>query len=171
TTPHPAPPTRPSPNLHPPLYALAVLATLRIPLERRPAFLAEDEFDLAELMRLKAAARFQPVAERQEIERCDRLEHVDLRDQSLQNRENALERGGGERCVVVPQEPLEIIELVQDFLEPQLVDLMDDDKQRLVMLQLARPRLLQRQQFVELEITCVRDGHQAGLGLYVLSVA
>ena len=35
------------------------------------------------------------------------------------------------------------IELVQDFLEPQLVDLVDDDEQQLVVLGAVGARLLQ----------------------------
>ena len=95
-------------------------------------------------MRLKAAARLQPVAERQKVERRDRLQHVDLRDQRLENRQNALERGAGERRVVRAQQLLQVVELVQDFLEPQLVDLMDDHEQSLIMLKLTGTGGLER---------------------------
>src|SRR5690242_4215044 len=40
---------------------------------------AQDEFELAKLKRLESAPGLEPVAERQELERCHRLEHVDLR--------------------------------------------------------------------------------------------
>src|SRR5438105_3333748 len=73
----------------PPLDALPVLTAFRISLERGPPLFAEYELDLAKLMRLKAAARLQPVTKRQEVERRDRLEHIDLRDQGLENRQNA----------------------------------------------------------------------------------
>ena len=48
---------------------------------------------------------------------------------------------------------------MQDLLEPQLVDLMDDDEQRLVVLGTLGERTLEREQLVELEIARVRDGH------------
>jgi hypothetical protein len=41
---------------------------------------------------------------------------------------------------------------VQHLLEPQLVDLVDDDEQRLVMLRALRERLLQRKELIELEV-------------------
>jgi len=39
---------------------------------------------------------------------------------------------------------LEIVELMQHFLEPELVDLVDDDEEGLVVLELPGPRLLER---------------------------
>ena len=58
-------------------------------------------------------------------------------------------RSGG----VVPVELLlEVRELVQYLLEPELVDLMDDDEEHLVMLGPARKRALQRQKLFELEV-------------------
>jgi hypothetical protein len=41
------------------------------------------------------------------------------------------------------------IELVYQLLEPKLVNLMDDDKEHLIMMARARERLLQVQQFVD----------------------
>src|SRR5204863_7597431 len=77
--------------VEPPLDLFARLAPLRVALERRPALLAHHELDLAELVRLEATAGLQPVAEGEKVERGDRLEHVDLRDQRFQNRQNAFE--------------------------------------------------------------------------------
>src|SRR2546425_5884577 len=153
------------------LHALAVRTALRIPLERRPAFLAEYEFDLAKLMGLETASRLEPIPKREKVKRRHLLEHVDLRDQRFQNRQDALERCSGERRVVGAQQLLEIIQLVQHFLEPQLIDLVDDDEQGLVMLERTRTWLLEREQLFELQVTRVRDRHQAGLGRYWFSVA
>src|SRR5947208_5251533 len=147
----------------PPLDALPVLTAFWIALKRGPSLFAENELDLAKLMRLKAAARLQPVTKRQEVEGRDRLEHIDLRDQGLENRQNALERGRGQRRVVGPEQLLQVIELVQHFLEPQLVDLMDDDEEGLVMLELAGTGRLERQELVELQIVGIGDGHSLGL--------
>ena len=50
------------------------------------------------------------------------------------------------------------IELVQQLLEPELVDLVNDDEQHLVVLGPVRARLLQRQELVDLQVGAVRDG-------------
>src|SRR2546430_16943753 len=128
------------------LDALAVRTAFRIPLERWAAFLPQRELDLPKLMRLEAAPRLEPIAEREEVEWRHRLEHIDLRDQRLQDRENPLERRRRDRRVVAAQHALQIVELVQDFLEPQLLDLVNDDKQRLVVLQRAFARVLKREE-------------------------
>src|SRR5438309_375413 len=94
------------------------------------------------------------VAERQELERRQRLEDVDLGDQHLEDREDALEGVERARAVVGAQQLLEIVELVQHLLEPQLVHLVHDDEQRFVVLGTGTP---QRQQFVESQVTGVGD--------------
>ena len=119
-------------------------------------------------MGLKAAARLEAIAEREKVERRHCLEHIDLRDQGLENRQNALEGRGGERRVVAAQHVLQEVELVQDFLEPELIDLVDDDEEGFVVLELPLARLLQREKSVELEISRVGNGHSRGL--YELSV-
>ena len=52
---------------------------------------------------------------------------------------------------------------MQHFLEPQLVDLMDDDKEGLVVLELAGTGRLERQELLELQIAGIGDGHSLGL--------
>ncbi len=49
------------------------------------------------------------------------------------------------------------IELVQQLLEPQLIDLMDDDEQQFVVLGAFGTRLLQRQELLELQVIGVSD--------------
>src|SRR5262245_23460236 len=49
------------------------------------------------------------------------------------------------------------IELVQHFLEPQLVHLVDDDEEHLVVFGAFRARLLQCEQVVEPQVGVVRD--------------
>src|SRR5436190_4622444 len=122
----------------------SALHSLSTEISRRQRLLAQQELDLPKLLRLKPAPRLEPVAEREEVERRDRLEHVDLGHEGLEDGENALQCGPGERRVVRAQELLEIVELVQHLLEPQLVDLMDDDEERLVVLELAGTGGLQR---------------------------
>src|SRR6185436_19512921 len=111
-----------------------------------------------------------PVAESEKVERRHRPEHIDLGDERLENGQDALQSRSGKRRVVAAQHPRQIVELVQYFLEPQLVDLVNDDEEGLVVLQLPSSRVLELQEFVELEIAGVRDGHQLILGLYLLSV-
>ena len=60
--------------------------------------------------------------------------------------------------LVAAQQLLDTIELVQQLLEPQLVDLMDDDEQQLVVLGTVGPRLLQREELVQLQVVRVGDG-------------
>ena len=50
------------------------------------------------------------------------------------------------------------IEFVEQLLEPQLVDLVDDDEEQLVVFGPVGARLLQREQLVELQIVRVGDG-------------
>ena len=50
------------------------------------------------------------------------------------------------------------LELVQQLLEPELVGLMNDNEQHLVVLGRGRPRLLHREQRLQIEIIRVREG-------------
>ena len=47
------------------------------------------------------------------------------------------------------------IDLVQHLLEPELVDLVNDDEQHLVVLRPFRARLLQGEEFVDLQVGVV----------------
>ena len=51
-----------------------------------------------------------------------------------------------------------VIELVQELLEPQLVDLVNDDEEHLVVLGPLRARLLQREELVDAQVAAVGDG-------------
>src|SRR6266487_1778979 len=141
----------------------SVLHSLSTEISRRQSLLAHQELDLPELLRLKSAPRLEPVAEREKVERRDRLEHIDLGNEGLEDGEDALQRGRCKWRVVRAQELLEIVELVQHLLEPQLVDLMDDDEERLVVLELAGVGDLQREQLVEPQVTRIRDGHSTAV--------
>ncbi len=56
------------------------------------------------------------------------------------------------------EQSADVVELVQDLLEPQLVDLMDHDEQHLVVFRAVGARLLQGQQFVDAQVGVVGDG-------------
>src|SRR5262245_64739328 len=121
---------------------------------------AEEELELPELEGLKPAPRFEPLAEAEELERGHGLEHVDLSHHDLEDREHALQRVLRAHLVPPLEEPLQIVELVEHLLEPELVDLMDDDEEHLVVL--VGQGLLLREELVELEIGGI--GHAQGSG-------
>ena len=121
------------------------------------AALAEHELELAELIRLEAAGLLEPLAERLELERGHRLEDVELRDQDLQDGEDALQRVLGAVGVVGVEQRTDAVELVEDFLEPELVDLVDDDEEQLVVFRSVGAGLLQRQQLIDLQVGVVGD--------------
>src|SRR5690606_9168383 len=108
-------------------------AVLRVVSDRALPLPPERELERAELEGLEPAAGLEAVAEREELERRHGLEHVDLRDQHLEDGEHALERVQGARGVIGREQVLEVIQLVQDLPEPQLVDLVDDDEEHLVV--------------------------------------
>ena len=58
--------------------------------------------------------------------------------------------------VVAREQPLEVIQLVQYLLEPELVDLMDHDEEHLVVLGSLRQGALEREQLVDLQVFAVR---------------
>ena len=125
-------------------------AALRKAANRAVRLHAEHELDLAELVGLKTARRLEPLAEREELERRHRLEDVQLRDHDFQDGQDPLQRVLRAVRFVVFEQLADAIELVQQLLEPELVDLVDDDEEQLVVLRPLRARLLQRQQLVDL---------------------
>ena len=123
----------------------------------RLAFRAEQELDLAKLVRLEAACRLQSRAEGQKLQWRHRLEDVELRHHDFQDGEDPLQRVLGAVRLVARQQPRDAIEFMQQLLEPELVDLVNDDEEHFVVLSVG-PRLLQRQKLVELQIASVGDG-------------
>ena len=51
----------------------------------------------------------------------------------------------------------DLLEFVEQLLEPQLVRLMNDDEQYLVVLRRRRARFLHRQQLLKIEIIGIRQ--------------
>src|SRR5205823_10354902 len=87
--------------------------------------------------------------------------NVDLTDKRLHDGAGALERGDAAVEVARAQVVLHLLQLVQKLLEPQLVDLVDNDEEHLVVLDRLRERLLQGEQLIELEIGRVGQGHRS----------
>ena len=110
----------------------------------------EDHLEQAELHRLEAAGGVEPIAEAGELSRRHRLQHVDLGDDDLEDRQDPPQRVGGLGRVVGLQPALGVGDLVEELLEPQLVDLVDDDEQQLVVL--VRAGALCAEHLVEREV-------------------
>jgi hypothetical protein len=110
---------------------------------------------------LETGCRLESIAEGQELQRGDGLEHVDLRDERLEDLEDPVQEMQGTIGVTVLERELDTLELVAERLEPELVDLVHDDEQQLVMLgAIGAGRLLdlQREQLRDLQVRRVGDG-------------
>ena len=86
-----------------------------------------------------------------------RLEHVELSDDGLEDLRDPPRGVQGAGAVAVLEAALQQIRLVQDLLEPQLVDLMDDHEQHLVVF--IGSRTLAAEQLIEAEIAAVGGAH------------
>ena len=117
---------------------------------------AQDRLELAELARLEAGRGLEPLAEGQELDGRHRLDHVELLDDELEDRQNALEGRERPRLVALLEHPLQVAELVDELLEPELVDLVDDDEQDLVVLVGVRP--LGAEDLLERQVGRIRQG-------------
>ena len=104
---------------------------------------AQGRLELAELGRLESARGLQPIAKAGVLDRGERLQHVELADDRLEDRPDPAQRVDRLRTITVNQGVLSVQRLLDQQLEPQLVDLVDDDEQQLVML--VRARMLSAQ--------------------------
>ena len=120
--------------------------------------MTEHELELAELVRLEPAGGLEPFPEGLELERRHGLEDVQLRDEHLQDGEDALHRVLDPRGVAGIQPPDHLIDLVEDLLEPQLVDLVDDDEEHLVVLGTRGSGALEREELVDGQVAAVGHG-------------
>jgi diguanylate cyclase (GGDEF)-like protein len=121
---------------------------------------AQDRLELAELRRLKAARGAQRLPEPGELGRRHGLQHVELGHHDLQDGQRPAQRAHGVRRLAGLELDLQLGQFVQQLLEPQLVDLVDDDEQHLVVL--VRPGLLGLEQLVQPEVAGVGDGLSHG---------
>ncbi len=125
--------------------------------EHLPVTAAEHDLELAKLRRLEARGSLQEAAERQERDGAHRLQDVDLRDLDLEDGEDPLQRGVDRRQLVALEAVAQMVELVQHLLEPELVDLVDDDEEHLVVLRPAGLGALAGEQLVELQVVRVSE--------------
>jgi diguanylate cyclase (GGDEF)-like protein len=117
---------------------------------------AQDRLELAELRRLKAARGAQRLSEPGELGRRHGLQHVELGHHDLQDGQRPAQRAHGVRRLPGLELDLQLGQFVQQLLEPQFVDLVDDDEQHLVVL--VRPRLLGPEQLVQPQVAGVSHG-------------
>ena len=122
---------------------------------------AQHEFELAKLDGLESGRGFQPVAERVERQRGHRFQDVQLADERLEDHAHPFEQVQRGVQVVGGEQPLDAIQFVQQLLEPQLVNLMDHDKEHLVVFLGIGLHTLRVQQRVEIEVAGVSHlGHR-----------
>jgi hypothetical protein len=119
-----------------------LVAALAAERDARRVLEAEDDLDLAHLRRLEAARGDEAIAEAEVVARGERLHHLEVVGRLLEDGDDALERPrrGGELDVghrVLAEHGAGRGELAQDELEPELVDLVHDDEERLVVADLA----------------------------------
>ena len=114
---------------------------------------SREELDGPELNRLEPAGRSQLGPEGQEVLRPHRLQDPDLGHQHLLDGAYPPEIVGGPVGVAGRHGGPGGVQLVQDLLEPQLVDLMDDDEEQLVVG--SRLGALQSQQLGERQVAAV----------------
>ena len=123
------------------------------------ALVAEHELQFAELRRLEPGGLVEPVAEARERHRRERLDDVHLLDHHLHDRAGALERADRGVELAGEEVGLDLLQFVQEQLEPEFVGLVDDDEEHLVVLRRLGPRLLQREQLIEMQIIAVGEVH------------
>ncbi len=128
----------------------------RVLREHHPVPPPQHRFQLAELRGLEAARGAEGLPEPGELGRRHGLQHVQLRHHDLQDGQRPPQRAHGVRRLAGLQLGLELAQLVQQLLEPQLVDLVGDDEQHLVVL--GRPGLLGREQLIQAQVAGVGDG-------------
>src|SRR5262249_4840058 len=75
-----------------PLERVARVAPRGVTRQSSGLFHSQHVLQLAKLIRLETTPRLEAFAEREEFEGRHRLEHVDLRDHHLENREHAFQR-------------------------------------------------------------------------------
>ena len=103
------------------------------------------------------------VAKLVELLRRHRLENVDLLFEQPLNRMNAAKVLGTREQIVAIEREHRRVELVQKLLEPQLVDLMDDDEEHLVVMRRVGERLLKAEQLVNFQVGTVGKRHSSRL--------
>src|SRR5581483_10717588 len=129
-------------------------------LKCRGAFVSQSKLNFPKLHGLKTRSRFQSIAKTGERRGRHRFQNIHLSDQNLEDGAHALERVNGAKQIAGGKIALYLFELVEQFLKPKLVGLMNNDEKHLVMFGRTRARLLQREQLLQIEVAGVREWHR-----------
>jgi hypothetical protein len=141
-------------------------AALRVRLEHPLVAPTEHGLQLPELSRLEPARLVQPRTEAGELPWGHGLQHVDLGDHDLEDGQRAAQRAYRVRGVDLLQPALQVLQFVQQLLEPQLVHLVDHDEQHLVVF--IGSGALRGEDLVERQVG--RVGQRGGLSTWELVV-
>jgi hypothetical protein len=119
---------------------------------------AQAELDLAELDRLEPGGRIQVIAEAEEVLRAASSpgSAPGWTEQAL-DLDHATQEARPFVDVVLLDLPGRAVDLVEDELEPELVDLMNDDEERLVVVRGRGEALLQLQELRDPEVRAVGE--------------
>jgi hypothetical protein len=108
---------------------------------------------------LESACCFQAASKGEKIEGKHRFQNIELGDNDLQDSQDTLQGELGPWVITGFQKRLQSVQFVQKLFEPQLVSLVDDDKEHLIVNFPVRQGLLERQEVIEFKVTCVRQCH------------
>ena len=134
----------------------------REPLDLHSIFNAEREFDLAELSRLEATRVCEEGTKACELCRGHGFKNVNLSDQRFEDLQYTLQVMTCPADFAFIQLGDDEVEFMEQLLEPELVDLVNDNKEGLVVLGLTRSRvdrnaLLKCEQLGNLEVRAVGE--------------
>jgi hypothetical protein len=118
---------------------------------------AGKELELPVLCRLEAAGRRQVGPELEEVLGGHRLQDVHLGDEQPLDRVHPAEKVTRPPGLAAHQRVADGLELVQQLLEPQLIDLVHGDEQQLVVGRRAGLRYLLGQQLVQPQVAAVGE--------------
>lgn len=127
------------------------------------ALVAQQELEFAELRGLEAGGCLQPVAETGERHGRHGFEDVELAHQRLHDGAAALPGGDGAVQVARAEVALDLVQFVQQQLEPQLVGLVNHDEEHFIVLGRAGARLLQRQQGGNVQVRRIGERHRSSV--------
>ncbi len=116
-----------------------------------------QELKLPELDRLQTTGRREGGTELQEVLRRHRLEHVDLADQQPLDHMGSVHQVPGQPRLARVHRVPGSDELVQQLLEPELVDLMHGDEQQLVVGRRIGQRHLLAEQVWQVQVGAVGE--------------
>src|SRR5271156_6284938 len=128
-------------------------------------FQATQEFDLSKLLRLKTAGRIQLSAKGEKVRRKHRFQDGELFHQDAHDFCAASKQACGFINTIARRRISargakvgnDRVQIVQQFLEPELVGLMNDDEQQFVVMYWRGDRVMKREQLRDAKIGAIRQ--------------